>query len=60
METYLIIFIVISIGISQRMLWTGEYSKTRPERLEGDFGFTGFQIITKFILTWPGIMPIVS
>lgn len=57
-ETFPIIAGVVLAGIAMRLQWQGEYNAIKPERLEGDWGFTGVKFITQFVLTWPGIMPL--
>ncbi len=43
----------VLLGIVRRLMWEGKMVENKPERLDGDFGFTGIKFITAFIFLWP-------
>ena len=43
----------VLLGIVRRLNWDGKMVESKPERLDGNFGFTGFKWITAYIFLWP-------
>ena len=59
MNYFLWTIIAVALGCVKRFYYEGGTVPHRPERLAGDFGFTGIGLVTSYILLWVGVLPFV-